>query len=560
MAKLTCFARISLQIIILGILALLSACGQSVGKSSSISHGGSVTIVPAPIGNFNCSFNPFDSGSNTTNCYGVDGLIYEPLIYTNLMTGQSTPWLAEKYTWSVDAKTLTLNLRHNVSWSDGQPFTSADVAYTFDILRRFPKIDGQKVWQFLSAVNTPDTYTVVMNFSFPALAQQWIVGTRVHIAPQHIMKNMSDPTTVAIKRPIGTGPFVLSEYQPTGYMMKRNTGYWQPGKPYVDEVHFPAYSSNTMTSVLFAQNTIDWAGVYIDSIQNTYIALSPAYNHYWFPSNGIVTLDLNLTNPAFKSLSVRQAISLTLNREALVNQAAGGYPTVASPTGLILPGFQSYLDPKYTGITFKQDIQQAKTILANAGYRAGSDGVLVNAAGERLAFTLFAVDGWTDWAKASDLIANQLQAIGIAVTIQNLPFSTYYTQLQTGMFEMAMYATTQGPSPFYILSDMLGSKYTAPIGQSALKNWVRWNDPATDALLQEYQEATDQSEQLAAIKGLEQIMVEQLPVISLFTNYSKCEYSTARFVGWPDESNPYAVPSPYVGPDIEVVLLNIHRP
>jgi peptide/nickel transport system substrate-binding protein len=542
------------------ILMLFLFHNRSSNKIEVNKYGGTVTIVPSPIGKFNCSFNPFDGGSNNTNCYGVNGLIYEPMIYMNQLTGQSTPWLAEQYSWSEDAKKLTLHLRQNVTWFDGYPLTSADVSYTFDILHRFPILDTKKIWNSLISVITQDTYTIVMEFSEPSLVQQWFVGTKTCIIPQHIWKSIDDPVTATFTNPIGTGPFMLKANSPDLYTMERNHSYWQPGKPYVNEVRFPSFESNTGPSILFAQGSLDWAGIFVESMQDSYVSLDPSHNHYWYPSNGLVVLGLNIAHKPFESADIRKAISLAIDREAIVNQAEKGFATVASPTGIVLPDFKYFLDPEYTDLHFHQDIQKARELLANAGYSTKeSNGILTNATGDRLSFTLNTVEGWNDWIVAANLIAVQLRAVDIVVEVRRLSFTEYANQQQSGLFDMTLFSTDTGPSPFYNLNAKLDSQFTAPIGQIATANWIRWNDPKTDAILKSYREATNPSQQKDAIIGLEQIMVEQVPMLPLFTNFSKSEYSTLRFVGWPDEKNPYALPSPYSMPDIGIVLQNIHR-
>lgn len=106
---------------------------------------------------------------------------------------------------------------------------------------------------------------------------------------------------------------------------------------------------------------------------------------------------------------------------------------------------------------------------------------------------------------------------------------------------------------------MLASINTAPIGQPATSNWERWSDPTTDTLLQQYASSADPAVQQEALAGIQKIMVEQLPTIPLIYGATWYEYSTTRFVGWPDQQHPYAVPAPYAAPDVEVVLLNLHQ-
>jgi peptide/nickel transport system substrate-binding protein len=92
---------------------------------------------------------------------------------------------------------------------------------------------------------------------------------------------------------------------------------------------------------------------------------------------------------------------------------------------------------------------------------------------------------------------------------------------------------------------------------TANSNWERWNDPATDKLLNEFASTTDPTTQQQAIQGIQKIMVEQLPSIPLTNEPYWYEYSTAHYTGWPDPQHAYAVPSPFIAPDSEVVLLNI---
>ncbi len=542
---------------LLGCAMLLAACGGSTAPTGATpKHGGTVTIVPSPVGKFACTFNPFSTGSG--NCYGVQGLIYEPLVFINRIDGSATPWLAEHYSWSADARTLTFTLRQNTVWSDGSPFTSADVVFTFDLMHRFPALDVNGIWGQLRAITATDAYTVVLTFATPSLGLLWSVGAQTYIVPQHIWKDLAEPEAT-ITHPVGTGPFTLDTYSPELYTFRRNPAYWQAGKPYVDEVRFPAYDSNTGAGVLLSQGTIDWMGVYTPYINQAYTDLDPVHNHYWFPSGPPVMLYLNLTETPFQSLTVRQAISTAIDREELAQQAESGYSQPSHPTGIPLPGFQSYLDQQLSGEAFHLDLQQARSLLAQAGFRPDGNGVLSDSAGHRLAFHLDVVNGWSDWEKMADLIAASLNTVGMSITVQRLAYSDYYQRLQDGTFDMSISWTSKGPTPFSTYDALLDSANAAPVGQPAPTNWERWIDPATDALLRAYTQATNADEQKTAIRGLERIVSDKLPAIPLIYNPYWYEYSTARFVGWPDAQHAYATPSPYISPDIEVVLLSIHE-
>ncbi len=165
--------------------------------------------------------------------------------------------------------------------------------------------------------------------------------------------------------------------------------------------------------------------------------------------------------------------------------------------------------------------------------------------------------GYTDWITDCQLMAQELLAAGIKVNVNTVAFDAYYNALQNGNYDMAMLWTNPGPTPYYLYDALLRSTNSAPIGQPANSNYERWNDPNTDALLDQYATSTDPTVQKQAIMGLEKIMVEQLPSIPLTNEPYWNQYSTSKFVGWPDAQHPYAAPGTATYPDIEYVVLNL---
>ncbi|WP_376796980.1 ABC transporter substrate-binding protein, partial [Thermogemmatispora sp.] len=128
---------LSLLLLVVGI-GLLTACGGSVQPSGAKTD--TLRILPAPNGPNADLFNPFFN-YNTPAAWGAQGLLYEVLYSTDLSTGQYHPWLATSYNFSSDNSQLTFHLRPNVKWNDGQPFTSADVKFTFDFIKAHPALD-----------------------------------------------------------------------------------------------------------------------------------------------------------------------------------------------------------------------------------------------------------------------------------------------------------------------------------------------------------------------------------------------------------------------------------
>ncbi|QBD83635.1 ABC transporter substrate-binding protein [Ktedonosporobacter rubrisoli] len=536
-------------------MLLLAACGGS-GGTTTASNGAAnsvLTIVTSPKGDFTENFSPF----SPTALDGAKGMMYETLLYFNQEDGSVKPWLAASYKFADDATSVTFNLRQNVKWSDGKPFTSADVVFTLNELKQYPAADTSSLWKVIKDVQAPDANTVVVTFNRPDSPILWYLAGQTYIVPKEHWASVGDPTKYTNSQPVGTGPFTLKAFTPQLVDLVKNPNYWQPGKPAVQELKYPSFNSNTGAELLLSRNQLDWTGLFTPDIQKTYVSRDQAHNHYWFPSANVIMLYLNLAKPPFNQLAVRQAISAALDREQMYKVGESGYEPVAHPTALVLPANKQFLSTDYTDLAFKMDTAKATQLLESAGFKKGSDGIYADSSGKKLSFNINVVTGWTDWVTDCQIMASNLKAIGMNVSVSSLSYNSYINALQMGSYDAAISWTNTGPSPYFLYYSTLSSKNTAAVGQLAPSNWERWNDATTDKLLDQYEKTTDTNAQTQAISGIEKIMVEQMPVIPLVYGATWYEYSSLHFTGWPDKDNPYAVPSPYTAPDCEVVVLNL---
>lgn len=542
-------------LLLLGLLTLVfTACGSTTTAHKNVKQV-PLTIVANTNGDYTRIFNPYSPNANS----GAMGMIYETLLFYNRIDKSVTPWLAQSQDLSSDATVATYHLRQGVKWSDGEPFTSDDVLFSFNLLKKYPGLDTNGIWSYIKSVAAPDSNTFVVTLNATYTPILWYIGGQTYIVSKHKWSSVSgDPTQYQDADPVGTGPYMLKAFSPQTYDLTKNPHYWQPGKPEVNDLAFPAYDSNTSAELALNRGKIDWAGIYIPDIQKTYVARDPAHNHYWFPPSDIVLLFVNTAKFPFNQLAVRQAVSDTIDRSQLYKVAESGYEPPASPTGLVLPNDKSYVLPEYNSLNFTVDTNKAAQLLEGAGFTKGSDGIYANKSGKKLSFALNVVTGWNDWITACQIIAKELNDLGMQVTVNTETQDAWYNALQNGDYTASMLWTNPGPSPYYIYNGLLRSSNSAPIGQAANSNMERWNDPTTDKLLDTYATAVDPNVQKQAIAGIEKIMVEQLPSIPLTVEPFWNEYSTAHFVGWPDEQHQYAEPGPVTYPDIAVTILHLH--
>ena len=535
---------------------LAAACSSSSSSSPSSASGptGTLTLDNESGGTWACGFNPF----NLSYIGFSLGNIYEPLVFVNTLQGdKTTPWLATSYAWSNGNKTLTFTIRKGVKFSNGDPLTPADVVYTFDQLKTHKTLDINSVWSVLSSVAQSGSDQVVMQFKAAAVPYFYYIADQIGIVDQKVWSKIANPVTDLVKNPVGTGAYTMSKCTPQNITYKANPTYWQPGMPKVKTVQYPAYTSNNTANDDLANGSAQWGGQYIPGIKEFYTSKSPDY-HYWFPPTVNVTLIPNLTDPQLKNVKVRQAISYAINRTQVSNTGESGYEPPANQTGIVTPTFSSSLNqPALSAWGNGYDQAKAKSLLAQAGYHM-SGGVMTNAAGQKLAFTVNNIGDYSDWVASMQVIQQNLAAVGIKLTPRNLSNPDHVNDLNYGKFQLAFYDQQSfGPSAYYELNNWLNSANTAPIGKQAATNYERYSNKSTDALLNQYATTTSASEQQSILNKLQEVMLNDVPVIPVIEAVDWYQYDTGTFSGWPTQGNPFTQPAPYAWPDLEQVLLHL---
>ena len=541
-------AMLALVVALVGLTA--AACGSSK-KSSSSGGSTSVTISNEQGTTWTCGFNPFNASVNFLS-FGTE---YEELTYVDgLKSGKTTPWLAKSYAWSNGNKTLTFTIRDGVKWSDGKPFSAADVVYTFNLLKKNPALDLNANWSVLKSV-TQNGNKVVFNFKTAAVPYFYYIADQTPIVAQHIWTSIKNPTTYKDTKPVGTGPFTMSSCSPQVIKYKKNPSYWQSGKPTIDTVYYPAFTSNDPANQQLASGKAQWGSQFIPNINAYYLKKSPD-NHYWFPPVVNVAVYINQTDPILKNLPVRQAMAYAIDRNKVSEIGEYGYEPPSNQTGIVTPTFSDWLDQ---GLAKKVDYNPAKAeqILQQAGYKKVG-GVYQTPDGKPLSFTMINIGGYSDWVASAQLVQEQLKAVGIKVVPQNLSSQTYDNDVYTGHYQLAYDGNqTAGPTPYYELRSLLYSKGSAPIGKTAGSDWERYSNPQADQLIEQYAATSDSATQHKIVKQLEAAMVNDIPVIPVTEGVDWYQYNTKDIAGWVTKGDPFARPAAYVNPDWGVMLLHL---
>ncbi|MZD07637.1 ABC transporter substrate-binding protein [Streptomyces sp. SID5785] len=549
---------------VIGALAVTAtACSQTQHKddgkkdnatqdSGPKKKGGTVTIANTAGQTWPCNFNPFNPAVYNTSI----GFVYEPLVFVNtLKDAAETPMLAKSYRWSADKRKIDFTIRSGVKWNDGEPFTAKDVAFTFNLMKKQKATDLYALWTTagLQSVKAAGD-RVTLTFEKAAQPYFYAFAHQVPIVPEHVFGTgaaAAHPETWVDKRPVGTGPFEVDPCTPNNIQYKANPDYWQTGKPYLQKVEYPAYLDNAPANLDLASGKAQWGSQFIPGIKQFYLDKSPD-NHTWSPPVLNVSIHPNL-DPSHKNtsnLKVRQAISYAIDRDKVSEIGVGGQEPAANQSGIVTPTFDKYYDAaavKKAGFD-KPDPARAKKLLGELGYSPAKP----------LKLKIITITGYTDWDASLKVIKEDLKAVGIDLTVQDLAQQTMVSRLYTGDYDLAYYAQqSSGPSPYYELRQMLHSANTAPLGKNASTNWQRYRNADVDKLLNDYASA-DEKRQTAIVKEVAQHMLDDVPVIPVVESVSWFQYNTKDLAGWPTEDNPYAQPSAYTWPDTGQVLTHLY--
>jgi peptide/nickel transport system substrate-binding protein len=537
---------------------VVSACGGPANTGSTQpAAGGSVTIDNESGTQWTCDFNPYN-GAVTFLSFGT---VYEPLVYDNLLTDKKTPYLASAYQWSSDNKTLTMTIRSGVQWSDGQPFSAADVLYTFQLLKQNPSLDLQSDWSVLADVQQQGSDKIAFTFQSSAVPYFYQIAAQTPIVSQHSWATVKDPTA-AVTKPVGTGPFTMNDCTPQNIAYIKNPNYWQKGLPYIESVNYPAFTDNDPANQFLAAGNAEWGGQFIPNIDTYYVARDRAHNHYWFPPVDNINIWINQTVPLLDNKAVRQAMAFGIDRAKVSQNGEYGYEPAGNQTGVLTPTFSSWVDQSQVSkYGYKYDANKATQLLTSAGFTKGSDGIFKDSSGHRLSFTIISISGYTDWTASLQVVAQNLKSIGIEVIEHDQNQNDYASNLYNGTYQLAYgsLSTSPGPSPYYELRNTLDSATTADIGQTAAGDYERYKNTQVDSLFDQFGATTDAAKQHQLMGQIESAMLEDVPVIPVTEGVAWYEYSTKHIGGWPTPNDPFSAPAPWNLPDWGVTLVHLYK-
>jgi peptide/nickel transport system substrate-binding protein len=588
-------ARLSLLIAVVGVCALaataasapLSAVsGARVASTQSPSLAADVAGLAAVPRNQTLVVAPWYlastiSNPSTFNIYAPGDLsmhgignktVYEGLAYYSPTSGKSIPWLATRWAYSNNYKTVTVRLRPGVKWSDGVPFTSADVKFTFDMLKaNAPTLQySSAIKSTVASVSAPNRLTVI--FHLTSSNSRWVhtyitVGFENHVVPlpMHVWKG-KDPKTftnqdISKGWPVGTGPYKLVSAGPYQQIWDENPSYWGAktgftNLPAPKRIIMVPGASDQALSQLYIGNTIDTgyalqpATYSAAASRNSNLSAWSTRNPMGAPDGCFHNLVFNNAVAPWNDRNVRLAINYALSR-AQISQLTGAINPPA-----VVP-FSSFLAPYIKGTALgktiaslnrgTQNLSLVAKYMQAAGYAKNSSGKWA----KNGSVLKVPVTGPQGLAPESPVIVAQLNAAGFDassdIRADNSPWASEFLNGQLGLVNFVFCQSLIEP---YDTLQNFSSSLSAPIGSSCpnILACTRYSNPTMDKYIQAMSLIPNPSPKnkkyMALATAATKLYLTDMPTIMFVAENWIVPTSDKYWKGWPTKTNPYEAPFP----------------
>jgi peptide/nickel transport system substrate-binding protein len=400
------------------------------------------------------------------------------------------PELAERWSWQDGYRSLAFFLRKSARWHDGQPFTSRDVKYTFDVVREAPdapaklRLSPRKEWYAgVEAIETPDPHTVVFRLRHPQPSLLLMLASGYSpVYPAHV------PLGELRQRCVGTGPFRLKAYARGQLVeLERNPDYFVPDRPFLDGIRYPIITERGTRMAALQSGQLD-VSVPLEMTRLMAETLKknvPSLVVTETGQNGSDNVILNHKKPPFDNVTVRRAVSLAMDRNAYVQGVRHGGAVVGAALmpkpfgawGLLDPELRTL--PGYRAST--QDKAEARRLLAGAGFGPGKPLRV------ELATRAFAI-----YLDLASFVVDQLHQVGVEVTVKQIETAQWFPALARRDYQIGANLTAAGiddPDAFFYENYRCGSS----------RNYTDYCSEEVDRLIDRQSQELDRDQRLKLV-------------------------------------------------------------
>lgn len=433
--------------------------------------------------------------------------VLEALVVRDSRTNEFVGRLAEKWTSNEDGTSWTFELRKDVRWHDGKPFTSADVIHTLGMVMDpdSTAVSVKASLEEISSFKAHGKYEVELELSRPnSLFLQHLEG--LVILPKHLYSKGSLNDHPANREPVGTGPFRFGSWSSgKQIVIERHDGYW--GQPaHLDEVHYVIVKDKNVAFQMLRRGDLDLmprinADQYMEYERDE--ALGKRFFRVTFPVPDFSFLMYNTANPHFAGPDVRRAMTLLLDRERIRCAVHKCLTRIVSgPWPLGHPANAKGVEP------YPFDPEEARKILAKAGYE-DKDGILEKD-GKPLRFTFIIPTQSDAIQRMATIYQEELKRNGVQMDIKLLDWSTYVDKCRKHDFDLAAMSFQMEWD-----NDLTGIFHSKSIDGG--QNFISWKNDGADYILEQARVELDYDRRNELLADLHVILHQEQPYTFCFS-------------------------------------------
>jgi peptide/nickel transport system substrate-binding protein len=429
--------------------------------------------------------------------------------------------LAESWQVASDELSITFHLRKGVKWHDGRELTADDVLFTYRFMID-PKTPTPYSGDFLlvKSAETLDRHTFRVHYSKPFAPA--LISWGMWILPKHLLEGKDVRQSPLNRHPVGTGPYLFRQWK-TGEKIElvANPDYFE-GRPYIQNLIYRIIPDSATLFLELKSGGVDWSG--LSPLQYQRQTDGPEFRRtfrkYRYPANAYTYLGMNLKDPRFADKRVRQAISYAINKEEIIKAVLLGLG--AEATGPYKPDTWVY-NPRVR--RYPYDPEQAKRLLAEAGWKDDDGDGILEKDGRPFRFTILTNQGNEERKMAAEIIQKRLKRIGIEVEIRIAEWASFINYfIKNRRFETVILGWTTGQDPD--LYDIWHSSKTLPDEF----NFVSFQNREVDRLIDEGRHTFDQKRRKECYNRIQAILAEEQPYVFLYVPFA-LPVIHARFKG-----------------------------
>lgn len=483
--------------------------------ASQAADEGGTQVLRVGVPNDLTTANPFSLRSGSD--WNVATIQYDMMLQFGNEDLSPQPGLAEACEPNDDLTEWTCTFRDGITWSDGEPFTSSDVAFTYRLVIDQPISTYAQYFVEGTTFETPDDTTLI--WKSPTPTSQPLTPPWIYIVPEHIWDKYADLDKAELRAvenipSVTTGPFTLTEVnRGENWTLTKNPTYWGD-EPNYDEIRFQLYTNQDAMAQALRNGEIDVATYFDSSLlpsleSDENITVQRNVSDWWlnlafnFGGQGPDADPL----PALQDKNVRLAIAMAIDKQGIVDKAFDGAAVPGTSLIRQVPAQWHYDVPEDELIPFDPDA--ANALLDENGYAPGADGVRVDPnTGDRLALRM-PISQETAGALASgQLIVGYLDQIGIEVKLYPVNEGKMYSYWNTGDWDAYIWYWTGEPDPNYQLSTLLTDQC------KELSDGC-WSNPEYDALVKEQETIVDPDARQEVVYQALALSYAEVPSIAL---------------------------------------------